>query len=129
LPDMTIPVPEPVHWFPPAADPELEYPYNVVMPGLGRIIGRTQFDEAHRMTEFALSAQVFHADAWWDVVRIDTDHGEVHIHYFHRTRSYADRDVLRPIFCQNDVDKGFQLAETMLIALWSDHVKRWQGGS
>jgi hypothetical protein len=65
LPDKAVPVTEPERWYPP--DPELceTYLVNIEMPGLGRIIGRTEFDEANRMTEFALTAQVFLAAAWW----------------------------------------------------------------
>jgi hypothetical protein len=129
LPDMAIPAAEPERWYPPEPDPELEYPVTIPILGLGRIIGRTQFDESHRMTEFALTAQIYYADAWWDVVRIDSDHGEVHAHYFHRKRDYADREVLLTIYSQNDVDTGYQMAEKLLVASWADHVQRWRGGS
>lgn len=70
LPDKTIPVREPPRWYPPEPDPELEYKINLPMPDLGRIIGRTQFDEANRLTEFALTAQVYLDGAWWDVARV-----------------------------------------------------------
>jgi hypothetical protein len=129
LPDKAIPAPEPERWYPPEPDPSLEYPINMPMPGLGRIIGRTQFDEANRMTEFCMIAQVRLAGAWWDVVRVDTCHGEVHAHYMYRTRDYEEREVIHHIYCQNDVDSGYQLAEKLLIASWSDHVTRWHGGS
>jgi hypothetical protein len=125
---MAIPAQEPERWYPPEPDPELEYRINVPILGLGRIIGRTQFDESHRMTEFALTAQIYYANAWWDVVRIDTAHGEVHAHYFHRTRDNPDREVLLTINSQNDVDAGYQLADTLLVASWADHVQRWRGG-
>jgi hypothetical protein len=128
LPDKAIPAPEPERWYPPEPDPDLEYKINIPMPGLGRIIGRTQFDESNRMTEFSITAQVFLADAWWDVVRIDTRHAEVHAHYKYRTRDYEEREVIKVIHGQNDVDAGYQLAETLLIASWSDNVTRWHGG-
>jgi hypothetical protein len=129
LPDLSIPAPEPERWYPPEPNPELEYKVEVPMPGVGRIIGRTQFDESHRMTEFSLTAQVYLADTWWDVIRVDTCHGEVHAHYMYRTRDYESREVIRPIYCQDDVDDGYQLAETLLIASWTDHVRRWNDGS
>jgi hypothetical protein len=129
LPDKAIPPPEPERWYPPEADPSLEYLINMPLAGLGRIIGRTQFDESNRMTEFCLTAQVFLAEAWWDVVRVDTCHGEVHAHYMYRTRVDEGREIIHPIYCQNDVDRGYQLAYTLLVASWSDHVKRWHGES
>lgn len=129
LPDKAIPPPEPERWFPPEPDPGVEYKINIPMSGLGRIIGRTQFDESDRMTEFSLTAQVPLDNAWWDVIRVDTCHGEVHAHYMYRTRDYEEREVIKVIYCQNDVDAGYQLAETLLIASWSDNVARWHGGS
>jgi hypothetical protein len=98
------------------------------MPGLGLIVGYTQFDESHRMTRFCLTAQVRLADAWWDVIRVDTCHDEVHAHYMYRTRTYEEKEAIEPIYCQNDVDKGYQLAEALLIASWQDNVARWHGG-
>ena len=129
LPDKTIPLPEPPRWYPPEPDPDLEYKINVPMPGLGRIIGRTQFDAANRMTEFAMTAQVYHDGVWWDVARVDTAHAEVHAHFMYRTRSYEDREVLLEIVTQNDVDTGYQQAEALLIACWAENVTRWKGGS
>jgi hypothetical protein len=129
LPDKAILPPERERWYPPEADPDLEYKINISMPGLGRIIGRTQFDGSNRLTEFCLTAQVFLAGAWWDVMRVDTCHGEVHAHYMYRTRDYEEREVIQAIYSQNDVDSGYQLAETLLIASWSDNVARWHGGS
>jgi hypothetical protein len=129
LPDKAIPAPERERWYPPEADPDLEYKIDIRMPGLGRIIGRTQFDESNRLTEFCLTAQVFLAGAWWDVMRVDTCHGEVHAHYMYRTRDYEEREVIQTIYSQNDVDSGYQLAEALLIASWSDSVARWHGGS
>ncbi len=119
LPDKTIPVREPPRWYPPEPDPELEYKINLPMPDLGRIIGRTQFDEANRL---------YLDGAWWDVALVDTDHGEVHAHFMHRTRDYADREVFLEILSQNDVDTGYQQAETLLIACWAENVARWRGG-
>jgi hypothetical protein len=129
LPDKGIPPAEPERWHLPEANPDLQYKINIPMPGVGRIIGQTQFDELDRMTRFCLTAQVFLADAWWDVVRVDTCHDEVHAHYMYRIRNYEEREVIKPIYCQNDVDRGYQLAEALLIASWSDNVARWHGGS
>jgi hypothetical protein len=128
LPDKSIAAPERERWYPPEPDPELEYLINIPIAELGRIIGRTQFDESNRMTEFSLTAQVYLAEEWWDVARVDTAHGEVHAHNMYRTRDYEEREVIQVIYCQNDVDSGYQLAETLLITSWSDNVARWKGG-
>ena len=61
-------------------------------------------------------------------MRVDTAHGEVHAHFFHRTRP-AEREVILVISSQNDVDTGYLRAETLLLASWSDDVSRWRGGS
>jgi hypothetical protein len=130
LPDKAIPAPEKPRWYPPEPTPEFtEYKINLPIPGVGRIIGRTQHDESQRMTEFALTAQVYHADAWWDVVRVDTAHGAVHAHYMYRTRDYEVKEPIRDIYSQNDVDTGYQLAETLLIANWEDNIARWKGAT
>ena len=128
LKDMAAPVKEPERWHPPFPYRGETYPIKISLPQLGMIVGQTTFDEDHRMTEFALTAKVSLAGAWWDVVRFDTDHAEVHAHYKYRTRNYEDREVIFPIYCQNDVDRGYQHAEKMLIACWSDNVMRWRGG-
>jgi hypothetical protein len=127
LPDKTIASPEPKRWHLPEASPDLQYKINIPMADLGRIIGQTQFDESDRMTRFCLTAQVLHDSAWWDVVRVDTCHDEVHAHYMYRTRNYEEIEVINPIYSQNDVDGGYQLAEALLIAKWSDNVARWHG--
>ena len=128
LPDKAVPVKEPERWYPPDPQQTTTYPIKILLGELGRIIGRTEYDEAHRMTFFALTAQVLLADFWWDVVRIDTCHGEVHAHYMYRTRDYEERETILVINCQNEVDRGYQQAEKMLITCWPEHEKRWRGG-
>jgi hypothetical protein len=125
---MAVPVKEPERWCPPYPHLGETYPIKISLPRLGRIIGHNTFDENHRMTEFALTAQITLADDWWDVVRIDTKHGEIHAHYKYRIRDYDTREVIFPIYCQNDVDRGYQHAETMLIACWDENVMRWRNG-
>jgi hypothetical protein len=130
LKDMTVfPAETDERWYPPDPEHCESYPVTIVLPPNGRIKGRMDFDESDRMTEFSLTSQVWHADAWWDVVRVDSYHAEVHIHYFYRTRSYEDREVIFPIRNQNDVDRGYLHAERMLVACWFDHERRWRDGN
>lgn len=115
-------------WYPPKPSTGETYSITIpILPG-GLIVGRTVFDEAHRMTEFCLVAQVLHDGAWWEVVRVDTCHGEVHAHYMYRTRVEEEPETILPIYNQNDVDRGYQRAEKMLITCWEDNVRRWRDG-
>src|SRR4051794_26651993 len=67
-------------------DPESiveEYSINMPLQGLGRLVGRQALNESNRLIEFALTAQINVGSGMWsDVVRVDTAHEEVHIHYF-----------------------------------------------
>ena len=116
-------------WYPPDPEHTETVLINFLIGDLGRIIGRAEFDEANRLTEFSLTAHTRLAGDWWDVARVDTAHGEVHIHYFYRTRSYYDREVILPIYCQNDVDRGYLAAERLLVVCWDDNLRRWHDGS
>lgn len=127
LPDLGAPAAERERWYPPKGDPDLDYKIDNRIPGVGRIVGHTQFDRDNRMTEFSLTAQIFFEGDWEDVIRVDSADGEVHVHYFHRTRS-AERELIHVIHCQDDVDHGYVTADKMLIAKWSEHVSRWRGG-
>ncbi len=93
-----------------------------------RIKGWTQSGESDRMLDFCLLAQVLHDGDWWNVVKVDTCQNEVHAHFYYRTRTYADREVIKPITCLNDVESGYQLAEILVITCWSEHVARWRDG-
>jgi len=59
------------------------YPIRVVLPGLGRVVGRQALDERGRLAEFALEAQIrSKSGTWLKMIRVDTKHDEVHVHYF-----------------------------------------------
>ena len=38
---------------PPKGDPDLDYKIEMIIPGAGRIIGHSQFDESNRMTQLS----------------------------------------------------------------------------
>lgn len=118
-----------VRWYPPDPEHDECYPINFLIGDDERIVGRVQFDQANRMTEFSLKAQIYFAGSWWDVVRFCTDHAEVHVHFYYRTRTYTEREVLYPIRCQDDVDRGYMDADKMLVVNWEDYVRRWHGGA
>ena len=93
----------------------------------GRVIGRIESDESERMTQFALTAQT----ARWCVVgrgprRYCARRGPCAL--LHRTRPNVDREVIRKIYCQNDVDRGYLGGEKLLIVNWEENLERWRSG-
>lgn len=73
LPDAPAP-----RWSP---DPERveDFPVNLPLLGMGRIIGRQGLDiGTGRLAEFSISAQVEYQGGWSEVAQIDTAHEEVH---------------------------------------------------
>ena len=128
LANLTIAPPEKdARWYPPDPEHTETYLVNVPIGGDGRVIGRTEFDGSNRMTEFSLTAQTLFVGYWCDVARVDTAHAKVHVHYFYRTRREEDTEVIRIVRCQNDVDKGYQAGEKLLIVNWEDNLRRWHG--
>ena len=127
LPVLATPVAE-EPWRKPDPGQGERYPIDFRTSRDSRIKGWTQFDESNRMLDFCLLAQVLHDGHWWDTVKVDTCHDEVHAHYYYRTRTYEDREVIKPISCLNDVDSGYQLAEILVITCWGEHVARWRDG-
>ena len=80
------------------------------------------------MLDFCLISQVYHAGDWWDVVKVDTCHHEVHAHFYYRTRTYEDREVLAEIHNLNDIDLGYRLADHLVIACWEENEAGWRDG-
>jgi hypothetical protein len=108
-----------------------DWPLILPLDGLGRIIGRQALDkETGRLAEFALVAQVEYQGLWHDVARVDTCHEEVHLHLYAKDgREIKDaRTVLLPVCNMSDVDRGYYMAEKLLIVEWEAHVQRWGRG-
>lgn len=83
-----------------------------------------------RLTDFAIQVQVDVGDAdkdeWYDIIRVDCCHGEVHMH-----RVYSDDSVyavLKSIQSQADVQLGFNDADEQVWDQYEEHVRRWRGG-
>lgn len=127
--DMSTPaLQEDIRWSPDPAQVE-DWPFVTVLLDLGRLIGRQGLDAiTGRMVEFAIIAQVDVADRWIDVARVDTCHEEVHLHLKSRTGAEIGRNVLRTIYSPNDVERGWDEGEAMLLARWDEHVRRWSCG-
>lgn len=112
-------------------DPERveNFPFVVDLPYIGRIIGRQGLDiDTHRLVEFSMTSQVERSHAWFDVARVDTAHEEVHLHIFNKTGQKIYREVILPIYDPTDVDRGWEMGETNLIANWDEYLRRWRCG-
>jgi hypothetical protein len=126
---MSTPAPEAQQGWSPDPDAVEDWPFEVVLLSLGRIIGRQGLDtETGRLIEFAISAQVNVGGRWWNVARVDTCHEEVHLHVLSRTEQTLSRTVLLPIYGPKDVDRGWQMGERKLVSDWEEHVRRWRSG-
>lgn len=62
-----------------------------------------------RLVEFAIMIQKPNGEDWYDIIRADCDHHEVHIHVFVPS---ASRKIIRKINTQNDVIEGYHEAKT-----------------
>lgn len=115
-------------WSPDPEDVE-DWPFNLPIPGVGRIIGRQGLDkETGRLVEFSMTAQVQHGGQWHDTARVDTAHEEVHLHVFSANGSLLVRERLFSIYGPQDVDRGWREGEKMLVARWEEHERRWRCG-
>lgn len=56
-----------------------------IIPGKDRIVLRVVTDDRVDVVEFGVGHQIFVDGEWMDVVRYDTDHGEVHGHRYAAT--------------------------------------------
>jgi hypothetical protein len=129
LTDMSPPVAELDHrWSP---DPEMveDYPVELPLKGLGRIIGRQGLDrETGRLVEFAIMAQVQFDGGWREVARVDTCHEEVHFHLGSVSGKEICRKVLIPIHSPQDVNRGWDEGMEMLTDDWEENERRWRRG-
>jgi hypothetical protein len=113
-------------------DPERveDFPVNLPLLGMGRIIGRQGLDmDSGRLVEFSISAQVEYQGAWSEVARVDTAHEEVHLHVRSRNGLYIARSVLCIISGPQDVDKGYEDGERLLLTNWEEHEGMWRRGT
>lgn len=104
-------------------------PFRITIGPRSQIIVYTQFDLDDRLVDFWMVAQAFHNDAWWDIVRVDVCDGMVVAHYMYRTRDYEESDKILDLYQQQDVEEGYDLANTMLITCWTENLARWRDGS
>lgn len=85
--------------------------------------------EGGQLVDFVMSQQVWIPDQgeWIDIVRIDTCHGEVHIHRFDADTEET-RKVIREIMVVEDVAAGLVEAETIIYDGWAENLRRWEHG-
>jgi hypothetical protein len=121
-------LPEETRWSPDPEDVE-DWPFVTPILGVGQITGRQGLDvHSGRLVEFAMVAQISVAGRWCDVAAVDTRHEEVHFHLLSRTGHRIARKVLFPIYGPDDVDRGWDEGERMLLSGWEEHVRRWECG-
>lgn len=129
LVEMSVPVDEDQRWYPDLDSVAEEYQINMPVLEVGRIVGRQVLNGNGRLIEFSLTAQIQLPDGTWsDVVRVDSRHAEVHIHYYSCTGRQRGRDVLSIIRSIDDVGRGYELAETLIIVKWEEHERGWLHG-
>jgi hypothetical protein len=114
-------------WLPDPDDCE-DYGYTFDLGGAARVIVRLRTYNT-KIIEFAMTQQTrTAADAWREVIRIDSAHGEVHAHRFNRSGEQFLRSVLRPITAIADVEEGYQEAEAIIFDGWQENLERWSRG-
>jgi hypothetical protein len=89
---------------------------------------RKEYDAQWQLVDFALCQQIRLGGVWEDVMRVDCEHGTVHVHRFTR-RGEEHREDLFGISSQGDVDRGWEIAETLINPeVWEPNERRWRDG-
>ncbi|CAI7976215.1 hypothetical protein FRAHR75_230004 [Frankia sp. Hr75.2] len=130
LADMSLPLPEqrgePWRGQP---NPEHTWRYSVAVGETSRIVYRDEFDDDWNLVDFAFGQQVLHRNAWVNVMRVDCDHGIVHVHRYTRRNPEGDREDLLPIQGQEDIEHGRKITETLINAETCEaNERRWRDG-
>jgi hypothetical protein len=126
LADMSTPPTEPARFTPPPRDELYEYHADF---GDGVRMHHEQGLYRDRLVEFSVCLSVQTPDGWKQVCRIDTAHGEVHMHEF-RLNGPEVRTVFEVIpFDRGEevIDRWFTRAAEMMENEWRDYLVRWQG--
>jgi hypothetical protein len=76
------------------------------------------------MLDFALMHHVTIDGVPVEVIRVDCKHSEVHVHRFDAMGNQTSREVLLPISCEDDVESGYALAETIILEGWATNAER-----
>jgi hypothetical protein len=94
-----------------------------------RIRHRLDHDDQWRLVDFAIIQQVLYRGDWAEVMRVDCCHEMVHVHRFTRRDAEGRREDLLPVTCQEDVDQGWKIAETLINPeTWETNERRWRDG-
>ncbi len=128
LPDLSIRPTEPERYAPPPVDEE--YAYHQDFGGGVRMHLRQGLCQG-RLVEFAITLDLLAEQCWLKVCRIDSAHGEIHIHqYFAAAGVAEDRRVLQVVAQANGVsviDRWFDRASAMMENDWRSYLGRWRG--
>lgn len=78
-----------------------------------------------RVVHFAVMQQHLHDGAWVEVARMDTCHGESHVHRFQCDGSEEKRQVFCVLNTIEDVESEFERACSLLVDEWETELRRW----
>lgn len=123
---MSRTAPSPPRWTPDLEDAE-EFTYFVRLDADSQIYVR-QMVLRGQVVAFAVMQQRLLHGGWVDVVRVDSCHGEVHVHRWGRSGQELHREVIRPIAGQEDVDYGLDVALEIVEGHWEENLRRWDLG-
>lgn len=82
----------------------------------------------HAIVEFAVIQQTFDRGKWRDVYAVDSCHdSDVHAHRYARSTDQraGEPEILMPITCEADVQKGYNQAYDHVERAWSANYARW----
>jgi hypothetical protein len=126
LADLTIVPPDPPRYEPPPYDTEYD-DSNLLAPRLLR--HRIRRYHRNRLVGFAITVDHWTGADWQQLVRIDTAHGEVHMHRFLPTGGEERTvfEVIDPRRAEKIMERRFDWANVMLENRWRELLKGWTG--
>jgi hypothetical protein len=126
LADLTIAPPDPPRYEPPPYDEEYGR-----RDGLAPDLLRHGVRRYHRnrLVGFAVTLDRWTGAEWQQLVRIDTAHGEVHMHRFLPTGGEERTvfEVIDPRRAEKVMERRFDWANVMLDNRWREFLKGWTG--
>jgi hypothetical protein len=123
--------PPPAPWSPDLTQCQ-PYEYVVTLVGQdARVMVRHFYDDRDRIVDFAMVLQRWvgpEGDDWADVLQVDCDHGEVHVHRFGSSGEQTSRTTFCTLAGPDDVTAGCDYAEDLILGGWEEHLRRWEFG-
>ncbi len=97
--------------------------------GDGQALIYRQVFRQGRLVDFNISQCVRRGGKWLLVARADSCHGTVHLHLYDQAQDkVGDPELIGAVGSQRDLEDGYEEADDMLQARWSDNLRRWTDG-